>query len=60
MVNEQDIKKCPRCCKSYTSGTICNFCKNELLLKYNHKIDWKTAYQIELELEESKKLNINF
>ena len=59
-LGDVDMKKCPRCGKSYTSGEICNFCKNELLLRYNHNIDWKTAYEIELEMAASRKLDIKF
>ena len=59
-MNKDSLKRCPRCGKSYTSEEICIICKNELLLQYNHKIDWKTAYQIEKEVDAGKKMHLNF
>ncbi len=40
-------KICKRCNKNVTEDIICASCKNELLSKYDSRIGWKTAYEIE-------------
>jgi len=40
-------KKCRRCNKHLTNDLICPACKNELILLYDNKLGWKTAYEVE-------------
>ncbi|MFP4060587.1 MAG: hypothetical protein ACLFUC_08915 [Bacteroidales bacterium] len=51
--------QCPRCNKKLDSQTLCNNCKSELAHNYDHGLDWKTAWQIEIEAKELRKLNFN-
>lgn len=59
-LDDLNMRRCPRCNKSYTSGEICDFCKNDLILNYDHNVDWKTAYQIELDIDASQNIEIDF
>lgn len=52
---------CIRCGKKKTNfDQICNKCKTELISKYDHAIDWETAFQIEKELKAGEDIVIDF
>ena len=41
------VRICKRCNKNVSEDLLCTSCKVELLNKYDSKIDWKTAFDIE-------------
>jgi len=47
IVSEKLGKLCKRCYRNITSDIICPTCKNELIAKYDNKLTWKTAYEVE-------------
>lgn len=51
---------CERCGKNHGTDTLCSSCKEQLIGNYNGNVDWKTAYQIEMEEKEISKLNLDF
>jgi hypothetical protein len=40
-------KLCRRCNRNYSGDIICPACKNELIILYDNKLGWKTAWEIE-------------
>jgi uncharacterized paraquat-inducible protein A len=38
---------CRRCHKITSYDAICPACKNELILLYDNKLSWRTAYEVE-------------
>ncbi len=45
--NAKKVKLCKRCKKNISEDLVCTSCKVELLNKYDSKIDWRTAFDIE-------------
>lgn len=43
----QKVKVCKRCKKATGADILCTNCKIEVINKYDSKLDWRTAYQIE-------------
>lgn len=44
---QQKVKLCKRCKKATGNDYICTNCKVELINRYDSKLDWRTAYEIE-------------
>ena len=42
---------CPRCKKPSDLNELCSYCRSELLSKYNNKISWDKAYEIEKDIK---------
>ncbi|NJK86847.1 MAG: hypothetical protein HC906_13610 [Bacteroidales bacterium] len=41
------MKICKRCKKVSCTDLVCTSCKVELLTKYDSKLDWRTAFEVE-------------
>ena len=46
-ITKNGQKVCKRCNRNLATDIICASCKNELLISFDSKIDWRTAYEIE-------------
>jgi len=40
-------KICRRCHRITTHDVICPACKNELIVLYDNKLSWRTAFEVE-------------
>jgi uncharacterized paraquat-inducible protein A len=43
----KETRHCRRCRKNEATDIICTSCKNELIARYDSKLDWRTALEIE-------------
>ena len=47
-LDSEKLKKlCKRCYKNPAADVICPSCKNELIILYENKLTWRTAYEVE-------------
>ncbi len=45
--SKTERRTCKRCKKNIAIDILCTACKVDLLNRYDSKIDWQTAYEIE-------------
>jgi len=47
LASDKSPKICRRCHKITSDDVICPACKNELIVLYDNKLSWRTAYEVE-------------